>query len=84
MQRHETQNTSISQGLYQFAATSLKLLGNKNVSNDAQLCPIIAKGQRALNAQLTHQIVDRHYEELKFSGPDSQTLLRIPFNRRSL
>jgi len=40
---------------------------------DAQLCPVIAKGQRAPNAQLTHQIVDRHHEDLKSSGPDSQT-----------
>jgi hypothetical protein len=38
--------------------------GNKNVSYDAQLFPVIAKGQRAPNAQLIHQIVDRHYEEL--------------------
>ena len=45
----------------------------KYVSYDAQLCPVIAKGQRAPNAQLTHQIVDRHYEDLKSSGPDSQT-----------
>ncbi len=42
-------------------------------SYDAQLCPVIAKGQRAPNAQLTHQIVNRHHEELKSSGPDSQT-----------
>ena len=38
--------------------------GNKNVSYDAQLCLVIAKGQRAPNEQLSHQIVDRHYEEL--------------------
>jgi hypothetical protein len=43
-------------------------------------CLFIAKGQRAPNAQLTHQIVDRHHtmKELKFSGPDSQTL-KNPF-----
>jgi hypothetical protein len=45
---------------------------------DAQLCPVIAKGQRAPNAQLTHQIFGRHHEELKSSGPDSQTL-KNPF-----
>ena len=45
----------------------------KYVSYDAQLCPVIAKEQRAPNAQLTHQIVDRHHEDLKSSGPDSQT-----------
>jgi len=36
------------------------------------------KGQRAPNAQLTHQIVDRHHEELKSSSPDSQTLNPFP------
>ncbi len=45
----------------------------KYVSYDTQLCPVIAKGQRAPNAQLTHQIVDRHHEDLKSSSPDSQT-----------
>ena len=61
--------------------TSLKLCRNKNVSYDAQLCPIFAKGQRAPNAQLTHQIVDKHHEELKSSaaiGLDSQSLMN-PF-----
>ena len=48
--------------------------GTKYVSYDAQFCPVIAEGQRAPNAQLTHQIIDRHHEELKSSGPDSQTL----------
>ena len=51
---------------------------HKYVSYEAQLCPFIAKRQRAPNAQLTHQIVDRHHEKLKSSGPDSQTL-RNPF-----
>ena len=46
---------------------------HKYVSYDAQLCPVIAKGQRAPNAQLTHQIVNLHHEDLKSSGPDSQT-----------
>jgi hypothetical protein len=50
---------------------------HKYVSCDAQLCPVIAKGQRAPNAQLAHQIVDRHHEELKSSGPDSQTLKNL-------
>jgi hypothetical protein len=45
---------------------------------DAQLCPVIAKGQRAPNAHLTHQIFGRHHEELKSSGPDSQTF-KNPF-----
>ncbi len=52
--------------------------GSKNVSYDTLLCPVIAKGQRVPNAQLTHQIVDRHHEELKSSGLDSQTL-KNPF-----
>ena len=47
-----------------FNHTSQKLWAAKNVSYDAQLCPIIAKGQRAPNAQVTRKIVDRHYEEL--------------------
>jgi hypothetical protein len=51
---------------------SKNISGNKNVGYEAQLCPIIAKGQRAPNAQLTHQIINRHHEELKSSGPDSQ------------
>ena len=55
-------------------STSQKIREHKYVSYDAQLCPVIAKGQRAPNAQLTHQIVDRHHEELKSSSPDSQTL----------
>ena len=48
----------------------------KNVSYGygAQLCPVIAKGQRAPNAQVTCQIVNRHSEEIKSSSPDSQTL----------
>ncbi len=41
-----------------------KRYGTKYVSYDAQLCPVIAKGLRAPNAQLTHQIVNRHHEEL--------------------
>ena len=57
---------------------SKTISGNKNVSYDAQLCPIFAKGQRAPNAQLTNQIVNRHHDELKSSGPDSQTL-KNPF-----
>ena len=47
---------------------------HRNVSYEAHLCPIIVKVQRAPNAQATLQIVDRHYEELKSSRPDSQTL----------
>jgi len=53
---------------------SKTIRGTKYVSYDAQLCPLIDKGQRAPNAQLTHQIVDRHHEELKSSSSDSQTL----------
>ncbi len=47
---------------------------HKNVSYEAHLCPIIVKVEIAPNAQATLQIVDRHYEELKSSRPDSQTL----------
>jgi hypothetical protein len=47
---------------------------HKNVSYEAHLCPIIVEVQRAPNAQAALQIVDRHYEELKSSRPDSQTL----------
>ena len=47
---------------------------HKNVTYDGQLCPVIAKGQIASNAQLTHMIVNSHHEELKSSSPDSQTL----------
>ncbi len=54
--------------------TSQKLCEHKNVSYEAYLCPIIVKVQRAPNAQATLQIVDRHYEELKSSRPDSQIL----------
>ena len=49
----------------------------QHVSYDAQLCPVIAKGQRAPNAQVTCQIVNRHYEELKSSCLDSQTLKNL-------
>jgi hypothetical protein len=57
---------------------SKTMRSQKNVSYDAQLCPIIAKSQRAPNAQLTRQIVDRHYEEHKSCCADSQTL-KNPF-----
>ena len=56
---------------------SKTIRGTKYVSYDAQLCPLIDKGQRAPNAQLTHQIVNRHHEELKSSSPDSQTLKNL-------
>ena len=46
----------------------------KEISVMTQLCPLIDKGQRAPNAQVTCQIVNRHSEELKSSSPDSQTL----------
>ena len=52
---------------------SKTIRGTKYVSYDAQLCPLIDKGQRAPNAQVTCQIVNRHSEELKSSSPDSQT-----------
>ena len=58
--------------IYQYQSKTIR--EPKYVSYDAQLCPVIAKGQRAPNAQSTHQIVDRHHEELKSSSPDSQTL----------
>jgi hypothetical protein len=47
---------------------------HKNVIYEAHLCPIIVKVQRAPNAQATLQIIDRHYEVLQSSCPDSQTL----------
>jgi hypothetical protein len=47
---------------------------HKNNSYEAHLCPIIVKMQRTPNAQETLQIIDRHYEELKSSRTDSQTL----------
>jgi hypothetical protein len=78
-------NLKINLILRSVTATNLALApddkeisGPKNVSYDAQLCPIIAKSQRAPNAQLTCQIVDRHYEELKSCCADSQTL-KNPF-----
>jgi hypothetical protein len=58
----------------QFRYQSKTISEYKNVSYEAHLCPIIVKAQRAPNAQATLQIVDRHYEELKSSRPDSQTL----------
>jgi hypothetical protein len=48
--------------------------GPKNVSYDKQLCPIIVKSPSAPSAQATHQITNRHYEEVKSSCPDSQTI----------
>jgi hypothetical protein len=51
--------------------------GPKNVSYDEQLCPIIVKSPSAPSAQATHQIAKRHYEEVKFSCPDSQTLKNL-------
>jgi hypothetical protein len=56
---------------------SKTIRGTKYVSYDAQLCPLIDKGQRAPNAQLAHQIVNRHHDELKSSSPDSQTLKNL-------
>ncbi len=47
---------------------------HKNVSYEAHLCPIIVTVQRTPNAQATLQILDKHYEELNSSRPDSQTL----------
>jgi hypothetical protein len=53
----------------------LKEVVTKMSVNIHSFCPIIVvKAQRAPNAQSTLQIVDRHYEELKSSRPDSQTL----------
>jgi hypothetical protein len=59
-----------SSGRYQ----SKTICEHKNVSYEAHLCPIIVKVQRAPSAQEKLQIVDRHYEELKYSRPNSQTL----------
>ncbi len=62
-------------GSFLALATSQKTIsGPKNVSYDAQLCPIIVKSPSAPSAQATHQIANKHYEEAKSSCPDSQTL----------
>jgi hypothetical protein len=57
--------------------TSQKLCGPKNVSYDKQLRPIIVKSPSAPSAQATHPIANRHYEEVKSSCPDSQTLKNL-------
>jgi hypothetical protein len=57
---------------------SKNISDHKNVSYEGHLCPIIVKSQRAPNAQATQHIIHRHYEELKSSSPDSQTL-KNPF-----
>jgi hypothetical protein len=61
-----------------FLFQSKTIRGTKNVSYDAQLCPVIAKGQRAPNARVTCQIFNKNYEELKSSCLDSQ-ILKNPF-----
>jgi hypothetical protein len=53
---------------------SKTISGPKNVSYDAQLRPIIVKSPSAPSAEATHQIINRQYEEVKSSCPDSQTL----------
>jgi hypothetical protein len=50
-------------------STSQKLCGPKNVSYDAQLCPIIVKSPSAPSAEATHQIANRHYEEVNLEEP---------------
>jgi hypothetical protein len=69
MKRCARQNSQDTKG-YQYKT----IRGTKYVSYDAQLCPLIDKGQQAPNAQVTCQIVNRRSEELKSSSPDSQTL----------
>ena len=44
--------------------TSQKISGPKNVSYDEQLRPIIVKSPSAPSAQATHQIANRHYEQV--------------------
>ncbi len=56
---------------------SKTIKGPKNVSYDAQLRPIILKSPNAPSAQATHQTANRHYEEVKSSCPDSQTLKNL-------
>ena len=56
---------------------SKNISGPKNVSYDAQLHPIIVKSPGAHSAEVTHQIANRHYEEVKSSCPDSQTLKNL-------
>jgi hypothetical protein len=41
----------------------------------------ICRYQSKTTYYVSLQIVDRHYEKLKSSRPDSQTLLRRPSNR---
>jgi hypothetical protein len=58
-----------------WAGYQSKISGPKNVSYDAQIRPIIVKSPSAASgAQATDQITNRHYEEVKSSCPDSQTL----------
>jgi hypothetical protein len=57
---------------------SKTISGPKNVSYNApQLRPIIVKSPSAPSAEATHQIANRHYEEVESSCPDSQTLKNL-------
>jgi hypothetical protein len=56
---------------------SKAISGPKHVSYDTQLRPIIVKSPSAPSAEATHQIANRHYEEVKSSCPDSQTLRNL-------
>jgi hypothetical protein len=46
-----------------------EISGPKNVSYDAQVCPIIVKSQGAPSAEATHQIANRHYEDVNLEEP---------------
>jgi hypothetical protein len=56
---------------------SKTMSGPKNVSYDTQLCLIIVKSPSAPSAEATHQIANRHYDKVKSSCPDSQTLKNL-------
>ncbi len=64
-------------GISAFWYQSKTISGPKNVSYDAQLCPIIVKSPSAPSAEATHQIANRHFEEVKSSCTDSQTLKNL-------
>jgi hypothetical protein len=70
------ENLAGAGGTSQLKYQSKTICEHKNVSYEAQLCPIIVMVQRAPNAQSTLQIVNRHYEDHKSRRLDSQILKR--------
>jgi hypothetical protein len=74
----EVQRATSDITMITFYYQAVKILsGPKYVSYDAQLCPIIVKSPSAPSAQATQLIANRHYEEVKSSYPDSQTLKNL-------